>query len=140
MPLMNGMECLKELRTNSRLQNIPIYMYTTGCEPQLTEEAIRSGAKDVIEKPSGFDHLKQYYQVLLKNKWNMSYRYLSHLLPRGELSPPRRRLGNNRSVNYTLVARILLFLVFPICAGAQPGRLVASKDLKKLSAEEFDEP
>lgn len=59
MPLMNGLECIKELRQIHRLNKVNIYMYSTGGDPMLARQAIDSGATDFIEKPSSFTKLKQ---------------------------------------------------------------------------------
>ena len=59
MPLMNGLECIKELRQIHRLNDVNIYMYSTGGDPMLARQAKDSGATDFIEKPSSFTKLKQ---------------------------------------------------------------------------------
>ncbi len=66
MPPMNGLECLRELRKLSHLRMVPVYMYTTGFDPRLVDEALALGATGFIEKPSGFEHLKKLLVNLLK--------------------------------------------------------------------------
>ncbi len=52
MPRMNGVECLQELRTFERLENVPIYMCSTSSDPKIIEKIKALGARDFIVKPS----------------------------------------------------------------------------------------
>lgn len=52
MPRMNGVECLQELRTFKRLENVPIYMCSTSSDPKIIEKIKALGARDFIVKPS----------------------------------------------------------------------------------------
>jgi two-component system, chemotaxis family, chemotaxis protein CheY len=51
MPVMDGMETLKNLKSNPRLQNIPVTMVTTEVERQKVIEAISKGARNYVMKP-----------------------------------------------------------------------------------------
>jgi CheY-like chemotaxis protein len=53
MPRMNGKECLVEIRKQERLENVPIYIYSTSADPKLVDECKELGAKQFIVKPPG---------------------------------------------------------------------------------------
>ncbi|HVG12952.1 MAG TPA: response regulator [Flavisolibacter sp.] len=58
MPLMGGKECLKEIKADPHLQNLPVIMYTTSSHSKDIEETIISGALAFITKPTGTKELK----------------------------------------------------------------------------------
>ena len=51
MPRINGKECLVEMRRIVRLQNIPIYIYTTSSSDKDKLELLNMGATGFITKP-----------------------------------------------------------------------------------------
>jgi CheY-like chemotaxis protein len=51
MPRINGKECLVEMRKIVRLQNIPIYIYTTSSSDKDKLELLNIGATGFITKP-----------------------------------------------------------------------------------------
>ena len=51
MPRINGKECLVEMRKIARLQNIPIYIYTTSSSDKDKLELLKIGATGFITKP-----------------------------------------------------------------------------------------
>ncbi|NCI45907.1 response regulator [Sediminibacterium soli] len=57
MPLMNGLQCLKELKKRAALAHIPVIIYSTSSHSKDKEEAARSGAFDYIVKPFSFTEL-----------------------------------------------------------------------------------
>lgn len=57
MPRMNGKECLKELKKNERLQNIPVIIYTTSSSKADMEDALKLGAAGFITKPFSLKEL-----------------------------------------------------------------------------------
>lgn len=59
MPRKNGLECLKEIRSNGKLKNIPVAIYSTSDNEKDVEETFRNGANVYITKPSDFNILKQ---------------------------------------------------------------------------------
>lgn len=54
MPLMNGKQCLVELRKMPWLESTPIIIYSTSSDPRDIEETKQLGAADYIVKPSRF--------------------------------------------------------------------------------------
>ena len=57
MPLMNGKQCLEEIRKIPHLANVPVYIYSTGADPVSMAETKALGATDFLIKPSGFRQL-----------------------------------------------------------------------------------
>jgi CheY-like chemotaxis protein len=51
MPLLNGLETLKQLRQNPRWSNFPVLMLSTSNDPMLIEKAYRLGANGYVTKP-----------------------------------------------------------------------------------------
>jgi CheY-like chemotaxis protein len=66
MPLMNGLECLKEIKQHLHLKDIPIVMYTTSALGSTIELAYMLGANLLVEKPAEFDALKSMLSSILE--------------------------------------------------------------------------
>ncbi|HZV11380.1 MAG TPA: response regulator [Novosphingobium sp.] len=58
MPNMSGIEVLRRLRQDSRLQAIPVIMLTARAESAAMVAALEAGADDYVTKPIDFDVLK----------------------------------------------------------------------------------
>ena len=59
MPKKNGMECLKEIRGNDKLNDIAIAIFSTSQSEKDIEETLINGANVYINKPNSFDALIQ---------------------------------------------------------------------------------
>ena len=70
MPLMNGKQCLEELRKIERISSVPIYIYSTAADPRSIEEVKQSGATDFIVKPASFKGLTELLATLLQKQNN----------------------------------------------------------------------
>jgi len=57
MPRINGMQFLTEVKKNSRLQNIPVVIYSTSSHPKDIDATKKLGAAAFITKPSGIKEL-----------------------------------------------------------------------------------
>lgn len=68
MPAMDGLECLRQIRTLARLAATPIYIYSTTIDLRLRELAMRLGAAGCIEKPQRLRELVSILQKLLSGK------------------------------------------------------------------------
>jgi CheY-like chemotaxis protein len=67
MPKMNGAECLIELKSDHRLKNIPVVMYSTTSDTNEINKLIQLGAKDFIVKVPSFEKLRDsIHKVLTK--------------------------------------------------------------------------
>ncbi|RYZ28843.1 MAG: response regulator [Chitinophagaceae bacterium] len=62
MPMLNGLQCLAELKKIELLQHIPVIIYSTSSDKDSMEESKRLGAIDFFVKPSNFTGLKNYLQ------------------------------------------------------------------------------
>ncbi len=68
MPRKNGLECLKEIRSNSDFKKISIAIYSTSAAEKDVSETFRSGANLYIKKPNNFANLNQLLcKVLIIN-------------------------------------------------------------------------
>lgn len=52
MPMMDGKECLAELKNNPQTRDIPVIIFSTSSDPSDRHETARLGAVDFITKPS----------------------------------------------------------------------------------------
>jgi CheY-like chemotaxis protein len=68
MPRLNGWQCLEQMKKIERLQNVPIYMYSTSAAEYDRDLAERIGATGFIQKPSSIDELSE----LLQSIWDSS--------------------------------------------------------------------
>lgn len=58
MPLMNGEECLNDIRNEPRLSNIPIVIYSNYADKSISDELQKKGANLYLIKPNSFEKLK----------------------------------------------------------------------------------
>ena len=59
MPRKNGLECLSEIKQNSKLKTIPVVMFSTSNSWDTINMLFNCGANVYIHKPSEFAQLKQ---------------------------------------------------------------------------------
>jgi CheY-like chemotaxis protein len=57
MPVMDGKECLVEIRKNPRLKEIPVIIYSTASEPREIATLYFLGASSYITKPRSYNEL-----------------------------------------------------------------------------------
>ena len=62
MPRMNGLECLKELKKDDNLKNIPVVIYTSEPEEDL---AMKYGASYLVTKIPDYRQLCENLKVVL---------------------------------------------------------------------------
>ena len=66
MPIMNGKVCLKNIKKDLKLNDIPILIYTTTLNLTDQEQCIQLGALDCIQKPysmtEAVQKLSKYFQ------------------------------------------------------------------------------
>ena len=67
MPKMNGIECLKNIKDLSHLNDCKIFMYSTTSETSVLEKSKKLGATDFIVKPASPATLKATLSVILDN-------------------------------------------------------------------------
>ena len=78
MPQKNGLECLQEIRSNEKLKEISVAIYSTSDNKKDMEETFHSGANVYITKPNSFNKLKQ----VLEKAVMMAYQYQNKSMKR----------------------------------------------------------
>ncbi|WP_297982929.1 response regulator [uncultured Chryseobacterium sp.] len=69
MPKKNGMECLEEIKANSKFENIAVAIYSTSSTEEHIEETFVKGANIYIKKPSDFSTLKKVLSDVVTINW-----------------------------------------------------------------------
>ena len=69
MPRKNGMECLKEIRSNHKLKDLSVVIYSTSASEEDIEATFVKGANVYIKKPNDFDELKRVLGQVLSLNW-----------------------------------------------------------------------
>lgn len=67
MPVMNGMDMLKFIKTKNELKEIPVVIFTTTNSPAEIVRAKNYGAKMFFTKPSSLEVLRDRLQVILSS-------------------------------------------------------------------------
>ncbi|WP_276500208.1 response regulator [Terrimonas pollutisoli] len=67
MPLMNGIECLKNLRMIERLKSVPIYIWTTTNDEGIKQRCKQNGGTDFIVKATRLQELELEIATLLSS-------------------------------------------------------------------------
>ncbi|XCF04959.1 response regulator [Tamlana crocina] len=69
MPIKCGMQCLKEIRSNERLNHLCVAIYSTSSSDIDVEETFLNGANIYINKPPSYIKLKESIEKVLKLNW-----------------------------------------------------------------------
>jgi len=69
MPRKNGIECLKEIRANSKLKDISVAIYSTSALEKDVEDTLVYGANIYIKKPNDFELLKIIIDKVITINW-----------------------------------------------------------------------
>lgn len=69
MPRMNGFECLQEIRKSSKLNQIPVVIFSTTSQTQAIDKVYEQGANYYIRKPNTFAMLKEVIERMLEIDW-----------------------------------------------------------------------
>ncbi len=75
MPLMNGEECLDDIRSEPALSKIPIIIYSTSLDHKMAEVLQDKGANLYLQKPKSYSQLKES----LSRSIDAMYQYLNGL-------------------------------------------------------------
>lgn len=65
MPRKNGFECLQEIRTTPKLQEIPIVIFSTSSNSDIVDRSYDHGANYYICKPKSYPLLKKTIEYVL---------------------------------------------------------------------------
>lgn len=69
MPGKNGLECLEDIRKNTRLMKLPVVILSTDTDEDVIKDAYRRGANFYISKPNSFQALKKEIQKIISTDW-----------------------------------------------------------------------
>ncbi|CAH8283191.1 response regulator receiver domain-containing protein [Mariniflexile fucanivorans] len=69
MPIVNGMQCLTEIRNHPNLKDLFIAMYSTSSSEKDIEDSFKKGANIYINKPSCFTKLCEMVEKTLTINW-----------------------------------------------------------------------
>lgn len=69
MPRKSGIECLQEIKLNSKFDNIAIAIYSTSSSEEHIEETFVLGANIYIKKPNDFNALKKVLSDVISINW-----------------------------------------------------------------------
>ena len=69
MPILNGIDCLKEIKSNKRFKDIAIAIYSTSSSEEDIENTFVLGANIYIKKPSNFNDLKKILSDVVTINW-----------------------------------------------------------------------
>lgn len=69
MPCKTGNECLKDIRSNPKFNDISIAIYSTSSSDKDIEETFVGGANIYIKKPNDFSKLKKVLQEVMNLNW-----------------------------------------------------------------------
>ncbi len=67
MPIMDGWDCLRQLKLHPNYRHIPAIMYSTSSAKHDIEMAYRLGALLFLTKPEDFHELCQILEIVVKN-------------------------------------------------------------------------
>ena len=65
MPMMDGLEFLRQIRTQELAPNVPVVMITTESSEEHVKQAIQAGAQGYIRKPFTAEQVKERVLPLL---------------------------------------------------------------------------
>ncbi|HVX28206.1 MAG TPA: response regulator [Parafilimonas sp.] len=72
MPVMNGVECLAEIKKIEHLKDVPVVFYSTFADSEKISEMKQLGAAEYFEKPADLDVLIHKLSSIFK-----TYKFLS---------------------------------------------------------------
>jgi CheY-like chemotaxis protein len=66
MPRKTGLECLSEIKSNSSLSGLTIFIFSTSLDKDVVNHLYETGADRYIRKPGEFSKLKQVIHEAIK--------------------------------------------------------------------------
>ncbi len=69
MPRKSGLECLKEMKQNEKLKNIPVVVFSTSADAEYIEKTFHGGANYYARKPGTFILLKKLIERVMSIDW-----------------------------------------------------------------------
>ncbi|WP_205511517.1 response regulator [Longitalea arenae] len=78
MPVMNGWECLIQLKSHKAYRHIPVFIYTTSSHQREANIAFDLGADCFFTKPANYNELKSILQLIANNMEGDFLKAISH--------------------------------------------------------------
>lgn len=69
IPCRDGRQCLREIRSQSRYDNLPVILYTSLNDAQTIEYTFREGGNLYVIKPSSITQLTEVLKRILTINW-----------------------------------------------------------------------
>jgi len=69
MPYKNGLDCLKEIRSDQRYKDVSVAIYSTSSSEKDIEDTFIEGANIYIKKPNDFSQLKKVIKEVVHMNW-----------------------------------------------------------------------
>lgn len=66
MPLKNGHECLREIRSTNKLKHIPVVIYSTSVNKDYIDDTFANGANFYLQKPYSVKGLEEALRKVLE--------------------------------------------------------------------------
>jgi DNA-binding NarL/FixJ family response regulator len=74
MPLKNGIECLADIRSDAKLKDLPVVIFSTSSHPGTISQMYDIGAHLYVKKPNDFNALRKAISEVLKRDWETPLR------------------------------------------------------------------
>ena len=69
MPVKDGLECLEEIRSDKKLDWLPVIIYTTSDNPKDIETCFKLRANLYVVKPTSFENIIKTLKKILSIDW-----------------------------------------------------------------------
>ncbi|HLV14904.1 MAG TPA: response regulator [Xanthomarina sp.] len=69
MPIKNGQQCLLEIRSNPKLKDLCVAIYSTSSSEKDIEDTFSNGANIYVNKPNSFSKLREVVEKVLQLNW-----------------------------------------------------------------------
>jgi CheY-like chemotaxis protein len=73
MPIINGLECLQEIKRNPKLMHLPVVIFSTSSFPGNINKVYELGAHLYIRKPNDFSTFKRAIQHVFSINWRQTF-------------------------------------------------------------------
>jgi CheY-like chemotaxis protein len=70
MPVKNGLECLVEIRSNPKMEELPVIVFSSTTRPANIQTAYEMGAHLFLIKSSSYEEYKSALKAILTMDWS----------------------------------------------------------------------
>ena len=102
MPVMDGFELCRKIRSNVRLNHIPVILLTAKSDEDSRLESLDLGADAFMTKPFSIEVLRKTVKNLLESRTRLRNTYRGQQMPVGQVQVPEAKSPDER-----LMARIM---------------------------------